>query len=237
MEEVGCIFEDWSTNGEQDLLKLDSNGDEEEEEVDIKCWRKFEGGSTKGEQDLLMFDSEDNEEEEEVDIKCWRRFEDGSTKGELDLPKLAIKGDEKEEYVDRRKLEADLRTDPQRRSRTYRSSLLKEMKRKSRWIGESWKNIWGPIHKLGTGLPPFDNNGDKEEEEVEIKCWRRFEDGSTKGEQNLLQLVSKGNVKEQEGGYKKVGGGFEDGSTRRSRTYRSSIVKKMKRKSRLILKG
>jgi hypothetical protein len=59
----------------------------------------------------------------------------------LDLPKLAIKGDEKEEYVDRRKLEADLRTDPQRRSRTYRSSLLKEMKRKSRWIGESWKNI------------------------------------------------------------------------------------------------
>jgi hypothetical protein len=33
-----------------------------------------------------------------------------------------------------RKLEADLRTDPQRGSRTYQSSRVKKMKRKSRLI-------------------------------------------------------------------------------------------------------
>jgi hypothetical protein len=33
-----------------------------------------------------------------------------------------------------RKVEMYLRTDPQRRSRTYQSSIVKEMKRKRSWI-------------------------------------------------------------------------------------------------------
>jgi hypothetical protein len=33
-----------------------------------------------------------------------------------------------------RKLETDLRTDPQRGSRTYRNSIVKKMKRKRKWI-------------------------------------------------------------------------------------------------------
>jgi hypothetical protein len=40
-------------------------------------------------------------------------------KGKQDLTKFASKGDEKKEEVDRRKLEADLRMNPQKRSRTY----------------------------------------------------------------------------------------------------------------------
>ncbi len=102
-----------------------------------------------GEQDLLKLHSDGDEEEEEVDIKCWRRFEDGSTKGEQDLPKLNSKGDEEEKEVN---MKADLRTDPQRGSRTYRSSIVKMMKKKRRWIWGSWKHIWGRIHKGDAGL-------------------------------------------------------------------------------------
>ncbi len=36
--------------------------------------------------------------------------------------------------VDIRKLEADLRRDPQMGSRTYQSSIVKMMKKKRRWI-------------------------------------------------------------------------------------------------------
>ncbi len=69
-----------------------------------------------------------------MDIKCGRRFGDRSTKGEQDLPKLDSEEDEEEEEVDMRKLESDLRKDPQRGSRTYQSLIVKMMKRNRRWI-------------------------------------------------------------------------------------------------------
>ncbi len=46
---------------------------------------------------------------------------------------LESENDEEEEEVEMRKLEADLKTDPQRGSRTYHSSIVKTMKRKMRW--------------------------------------------------------------------------------------------------------
>jgi hypothetical protein len=48
-------------------------------------------------------------------------FQDKSTKEEQDLLKIDSDRDEEEEEVDMKKLEADLRTDPQRGSRTTKA--------------------------------------------------------------------------------------------------------------------
>jgi hypothetical protein len=53
-------------------------------------------------------------------------------KGGAGLPKLDSKKDEEVEQVDMKRLESDLRMDPQGGSRTYQSSIVKMMKRK-RW--------------------------------------------------------------------------------------------------------
>ncbi len=71
-----------------------------------------------------------------------------------------------------RKLETDLRSDPQRGSRTYQSSIVKKMKRKKRWIyGGGFED---GSTKGEQDLPKLDSEDDEEEEEVNMRKLERY---------------------------------------------------------------